>query len=168
VSFGLRLLLALGITSGALLACNAIVGVEDVRLRVVKGAPTDDGGEVATGGEDAGPILSGTDRGELAMGELHVCARLTTGAVKCWGDNGAGQLGDGLSFDAGTRVDPAKVPQTVPALDTVVSIAAGSKHTCAAKKDGTVVCWGSDGVNQLGDGITREAKPTAARLVCED
>ena len=161
MSFGLRLVLALGVVSGALLACNAIVGVEDVRLRTVKGATGDDGGPVDPGeGNDAGPIISGTDRGELAMGQDHVCARLTTGAVKCWGDNGAGQLGDGLAYDAGTRVDPAKVPQSVPNLSGVVGIAAGSKHTCAAKQDGTVFCWGLNDTGQLGnDTMNRSSSP---------
>lgn len=32
---------------------------------------------------------------EIAAGANHVCARLQTGAIECWGLNGLGQLGDG-------------------------------------------------------------------------
>jgi alpha-tubulin suppressor-like RCC1 family protein len=33
----------------------------------------------------------------LAAGLSHVCARMTTGGVRCWGGNDFGQLGDGLA-----------------------------------------------------------------------
>jgi alpha-tubulin suppressor-like RCC1 family protein len=33
----------------------------------------------------------------LAAGLSHVCARMTTGGVRCWGGNDTGQLGDGLA-----------------------------------------------------------------------
>ena len=32
----------------------------------------------------------------LAAGFTHVCARMTSGGVRCWGGNESGQLGDGL------------------------------------------------------------------------
>jgi alpha-tubulin suppressor-like RCC1 family protein len=33
----------------------------------------------------------------------------------------------------------------------VVSLAAGASHTCAARSDGVVLCWGDDSKGQLGD-----------------
>lgn len=156
MSFRLRLVFGLGILSGVLLACNAIVGVEDVRLRSGRGlADADDDGNV-TPEDDAGDgyVPPGVDRGTLAMGDNHVCARLPTGSVKCWGDNTSGQLGDGLAFDAGTRANPAKVPQAVPGLADVLDIASGSGHTCAVKTDGAVVCWGRNTSGQLGNDTT--------------
>ena len=27
---------------------------------------------------------------------MHVCARMVSGGVRCWGDNDDGQLGDGM------------------------------------------------------------------------
>lgn len=41
-----------------------------------------------------------------------------------------------------------------PDLAGVVEIAAGGGHTCARRNSGAVVCWGSNGYGQLGDGAT--------------
>ena len=35
----------------------------------------------------------------LTAGSAHTCARLTSGSVKCWGDDSQGQLGDGRASD---------------------------------------------------------------------
>jgi alpha-tubulin suppressor-like RCC1 family protein len=87
----------------------------------------------------------------IAAGEAHTCAVLANGTANCWGLNSSGQLGNGL-------VTNSPRPVVVSGLTNAVAIAAGgtlgSSHTCALRADGTVWCWGSNNVGQLGVGNT--------------
>ncbi|HSO34028.1 MAG TPA: hypothetical protein VLT33_15950, partial [Labilithrix sp.] len=81
----------------------------------------------------------------------HYCAITTSGAIKCWGGNGTGQLGDGTS--GGTKppvtvCQPGVVPCTASSGATFV--AGGDDHTCAAFAGGRVACWGGNAAGQLG------------------
>jgi len=80
----------------------------------------------------------------LAAGLNHTCALLNGGAVKCWGDNSYGQLGNGLTENSAR-------PVKVIGLHTgVQAIAAGAYHTCATT-NGTLLCWGDNRRGQLGN-----------------
>lgn len=82
----------------------------------------------------------------VACGERHNCARTTGGTVRCWGDNHDGQLGDGnMGQDSYT-------PVAVSSLVDVVDVATGGYHSCAARADGTVWCWGIGEGGTLGTG----------------
>src|SRR5687767_144089 len=78
-----------------LFACNAIVGVTDVRPRrdssgdEEEEVPEEDGGE----GEDTGPAEPQENILEVALGDVHTCARKPDGTVKCWGDDKESQTG---------------------------------------------------------------------------
>jgi alpha-tubulin suppressor-like RCC1 family protein len=153
----MRLLGGLAAASVALAACSAILGVEEVTLARTKdgGGLVDDDAEV----DDAEIVDSGAPAEasvQLALGYLHTCVRKAAGTVQCWGDNGAGQLGDGVPFDAGTR-PIVKVPQDVVGITDAVELASGVSHSCAIRRSGAVACWGLNTFGQLGDGTTQRS-----------
>jgi trimeric autotransporter adhesin len=74
------------------------------------------------------------------------CAIVTGGAMKCWGYNGVGQLGDGSNTSS-------KVPVNVTGLSSgVMKIAVGNQHTCAIVTGGAVKCWGINVNGEMGNG----------------
>jgi alpha-tubulin suppressor-like RCC1 family protein len=94
--------------------------------------------------------VTGLDSGVAAItagaGASHTCALLDTGAVKCWGYNLHGELGDN---NAGTDSD---VPVDVVGLSAGgYAIATGTFHTCATTEAGAVKCWGFNPFGQVGD-----------------
>jgi alpha-tubulin suppressor-like RCC1 family protein len=83
---------------------------------------------------------------QLSLGKRHACVVTSTGAARCWGDDGAGQLGDGAR-------QPQPGPVSPVGLQTgVASVAAGASHTCALTTAGGVKCWGDNSHGQLGNG----------------
>lgn len=90
---------------------------------------------------------------QLVVGARHTCALQARGTVYCWGSNGKGQLGDGTT----RSVRPA--PVRVLGLDDATQIAAGQQATCALRRDGTVLCWGSNTEGQMGDGVMGADRP---------
>ncbi len=82
----------------------------------------------------------------IAAGQNHACALTTTGGVKCWGYNSFGRLGDGTTDRRLTPVDVQGL------TNGIVSIAAGSNHTCAVTTFGGLKCWGNGDNGQLGGG----------------
>jgi alpha-tubulin suppressor-like RCC1 family protein len=89
------------------------------------------------------------ETGKIAVGDQHACAIVAGGAVKCWGANFAGQLGDGSHLVRHGTVQ-------VMGLSGAVQLAAGRAHTCARLGDGTVRCWGANNYGQIGDGTQME------------
>ncbi|MBL8988156.1 MAG: chromosome condensation regulator RCC1 [Gemmatimonadetes bacterium] len=81
---------------------------------------------------------------QVAAGDWHTCALVATGAAFCWGDNQAGQLGDGSEV---SRLAPVPVAGDLLFSD----IGIGEQHTCALVAGGDTFCWGRNGGN-LGDG----------------
>lgn len=101
---------------------------------------------------DLGP---GRRAAALVAGDFHTCALLgpdgpDAGAVRCWGDNTAGQLGVGPRTDGTSAVDLVDLGPG----RTARALAAGSNFTCALLDDRAVRCWGGNSSGQLGLGTT--------------
>jgi alpha-tubulin suppressor-like RCC1 family protein len=85
----------------------------------------------------------------MAAGAQHTCAVIGGGAVKCWGDDGSGQLGDNATTQRLT-------PVVVSGQAGLRTMTAGGLHTCALVSGGGVKCWGSNDNGQLGDNSTTQ------------
>jgi alpha-tubulin suppressor-like RCC1 family protein len=89
--------------------------------------------------------FAGTTVADVVVGSNHACARTSAGAVKCWGQNDYGQLGDN------TTAAHAHSAGNVSGLSSgVTAIAAGLDHLCALTDAGAVKCWGRNQYGQLG------------------
>jgi alpha-tubulin suppressor-like RCC1 family protein len=78
-------------------------------------------------------------------GNTHTCGITTDNRAYCWGDNWAGQLGDGTTAGHLT-------PRPVLGGLRFRQIRAGWGHTCAITTENTAYCWGANDWGQLGDG----------------
>lgn len=94
--------------------------------------------------------VSGIASGAVAIsvGGAHACAITAGSALKCWGWNMEGQIGDSTLSDQSTPVD-------VPDLSgDVIAVATGFSHSCAVTTAGRVRCWGLNYFGQLGNNDT--------------
>lgn len=85
----------------------------------------------------------------IAAGGYHSCAVLTTGAVRCWGRNVYGAIGDGTTTDR-------HGPVAVAGLADIQAVTTGLFHSCAMTDTGAASCWGSNSRGQIGDGTTTD------------
>ena len=105
--------------------------------------------------DTVGPVDLGAGRTAVAItaGGAHTCAVLDNGDVRCWGDNGVGQLGYGNTIRVGDTETPGSVgPVNLGPGRTAIAIGAGTDHTCAVLDNGDVRCWGLGGAGRLGYG----------------
>ncbi len=102
---------------------------------------------------DGGPVNIGGTVVAFALGQLHTCALLEAGTVRCWGNGSDGALGYGNTNTIGDDEDPSAAGD-VPVGATVVQLSAGWFHTCALTDAGNVRCWGRGNNGRLGYGNT--------------
>lgn len=102
------------------------------------GATTDSASSVAVVGLENQEIVS-------ISAALHTCVLTAAGAVKCWGLDEYGELGDGNTETF------SPVPVDAVGLDEdVVAVTVGVFFTCVLNTDGSASCWGANDLGQAG------------------
>ncbi|CAB4892664.1 unannotated protein [freshwater metagenome] len=81
----------------------------------------------------------------IGAGGYHSCALSVLGAIRCWGSNGEGELGDGTNTDASVPVPPGGTP-----TGGATALSTGGFHSCVVIAGGVVQCWGYNSSGQLG------------------
>jgi alpha-tubulin suppressor-like RCC1 family protein len=116
-----------------------------------------------------GAVTGITDAKTVASGDLgSYCAVLSTGQVKCWGDNSYGVLGRGTTTNS-------DVPVAVTGISDAKAAASDGdgESFCAVLSTGHMSCWGFNNYGQLGNGTNMNSSvpvsvsniTTAAALV---
>ncbi|MFD0275036.1 hypothetical protein ACFVHB_14210 [Kitasatospora sp. NPDC127111] len=92
----------------------------------------------------------------VSAGDTQGVALRADGTVVTWGNNYTGKLGDGTTIDRTTPVQVCAPFTCDGPLTDVVAVSAGYLHTVALRKDGTVVAWGNNLNDQIGDGTNTD------------
>jgi len=103
---------------------------------------------------------------DIACGGTHTCAVLSSGALKCWGQNNFGQLGQDSTNPYGEQagIYSMSALRGIGGWTNVRSVTAGREHTCATFLDSTVKCWGSGSNGKLGTGGESNVGHTSASM----
>jgi alpha-tubulin suppressor-like RCC1 family protein len=109
-------------------------------------------GRGTEGGYSSNPALTnslGPNRTAVSIsaGYANTCVVLDNGEAKCWGYNGAGQLGDGTTT---SQYSPTTVLMSSELRFSSIDISSG--HNCAVFENGHATCWGYNTYGQYGDG----------------
>jgi alpha-tubulin suppressor-like RCC1 family protein len=116
-----------------------------------------DGTTFGIGANQLSPVAVqdlGAEAWMVAAGRHHSCALLAGGAVKCWGINEEGELGDG-------SLRTSAYPVTVSGVSAAGAVLSGDLFACAVTGLAEMMCWGSNDVGQLGSAAAaaKEAVP---------
>lgn len=127
--------------------------------RLGLGDTNDRGDQTNEMGDNLPAINLGTGRSatSLAMGGARICTRLDNNQLKCWGQNGTGNLGLGDTDFRGDQL--SDMGDNLPAINlgtgrTASEISVGTYHSCALLDNAQVKCWGYNTNGRLGLGDT--------------
>lgn len=118
-----------------------------------------------TGVASSDPVLSATEvptiagAGALSVGGWFACVVDAAAAVRCWGENTRGQLGQGM------RDTPPFSP--VVGIGPVSDLVTGWLFACVREVAGPVKCWGSNALGELGIGISGKTQTTATSVLTQ-
>jgi len=138
-----------GVSAGLVTSCAVTNGLS----AACWGQMTGSGGGLLTDHTSAVPVTK-VPPGEVSQVTAGYggCALIRNGglatALRCWGDNTWGEIGDGTTTN---RTVSVKV-QGLPGI--IQSVASGGTHNCALVHNGGARCWGDNDKGQLGDGTT--------------
>ena len=94
------------------------------------------------------PVAGGHTFTALSARGPFTCGLVSGGAAYCWGWEGEGELGNGVSGSFAGQPSPVPVNGGL----TFASIVAGGSHTCGMTPANDSYCWGNDYEGQVGDG----------------
>ncbi|CAN0089640.1 unnamed protein product [Scytosiphon promiscuus] len=98
-------------------------------------------------------LASGDVPVAVDCGSFHTCLLLGDGSIKCFGENGYGQLGIGSTENVGLLPTDMGANLTAVGLASdAEDVAGGGSTTCAVLVDESVMCWGLGSAGQLGQG----------------
>jgi alpha-tubulin suppressor-like RCC1 family protein len=116
-------------------------------------------------------VAAGAERVSVALNEtidpdggiyydLEGGCHLSAGAVRCWGDNRHGQLGQGAS---------AETARPLPIVGEHVwsTLSTGLHHTCGIDDAGTLSCWGSTQAGSVDGTVAGTAAAPCTLFECD-
>lgn len=106
---------------------------------------------------DTSGVLNAKVVSKIATGAHYACA-IANGEAFCWGDNGFGQLGNGLSTDSNVPV--AVSTSGLLANKAIIDFADNTEYHSCAIAESQSYCWGKNNTGTLGNGqITNSSTP---------
>jgi alpha-tubulin suppressor-like RCC1 family protein len=91
---------------------------------------------------------------QISVNNVHACALMESGKIRCWGWNLSDALTDLMRMFArgDTRGDaPGEMPPPdVPLPEEAIAVSTGSSYTCAIGASQAIYCWGSNASGSLG------------------
>lgn len=92
----------------------------------------------------------GTKYQKVSIGSGTICGITSSQQLKCWGQNYAGEVGNG-----NTLAQPT--PYVVDSGVNYIDVSAGTFFTCGVTSANVLKCWGSNNSYQLGVGNTTDS-----------